>query len=190
MTGVNRAEMVGDLRARWRRWTEMVRLVALRQGKRYAVEPKEYGTLHAGLLELCRTLASQSDAAARPTFEEIEDVLVPWANHNSLIWADREIVYQLLDRCRTVQWILDGRPARRANWGLVKLVLTVAVAVAVIVLLWSWATDQMSLAGTPSWVQRLARVVNHHSPKGRLLVGGMVATLLAIAFVWRSARRS
>lgn len=190
MAGPGQLELVGEIRARWRRWTGIIELVASRQEKRYAVDPDEYHALHTGLLRLSRALTSRNDAASPPLFWELEEILAPWVNYDSMLWADHEIVSKLLDRCQAVQGLLDGRPAVRANRISARFVLGLVVAVAVVGVLLAWAGDLVSLppVGMPRWIQRAARAVGYRGPNGGLVIAGAVFSLIGIVFVWRSAR--
>ncbi len=190
MVESNQVELIGDLRARWQRWTAMVRLVASRQEQRFAVDPDEYHELHAGLLRLCRVSASRADATAQPMYAELEEIISPWVNFDALVWADREIISKLLARCEMVQQVLDGRPARRTIGNPRKLAWLAVVAVVAGAVILMWATGFVSppRLGAPTWIRRVIRVANSSGPNRQLLIFGAIAMLIAITFVWRSVR--
>jgi hypothetical protein len=110
------------LRARWRRWTAIVELFARRRRGRCRVDPQRYRALHGELIECCRSLAASADEPARGFCRRLEDLGRPWLSPGVFAKADREILENLLIRCRQAERELGertpGTVARRCVLGL------------------------------------------------------------------------
>jgi hypothetical protein len=103
------------LRSRWRRWTAIVELFASRRG-RCRVSPQAYRALHGELTGRCRSLSASADGPSREFCRGLEDLVQPWMNTGALAKADREILNDLLARCRLAERELRERtrgPASR-----------------------------------------------------------------------------
>jgi hypothetical protein len=103
---------VETLKTHWRRWVRIVHMFALRRPARRRVETHEYGLLHRGLIEKCRALAASTNEVDRAFYCYLEDLAQPWLSLAVLAKADREIVIDLLVRCRQAERQLGGR-----SWG-------------------------------------------------------------------------
>jgi hypothetical protein len=155
MTGRSQTGVAGEFGPRWRRWTETVRLFAVRAPARFAVDQDEYRKLYGELTRLCREGVGSCDATEQALFRQLEEILRPWVTLDSLDWADREIVCKLRDQCQQVQQVLEGRPAARGNRrspGLIWLGAGLLIA-ACLVLLVFWGGDPRSW----SWVLSIGR---------------------------------
>jgi hypothetical protein len=100
---MNRTHVAGvwpELRRDWRRWTLVVELFTRQARARLGVRPQDYERLHAGLLASCRALLKDADEAGRLIARSLEQLAGPWPNTGALEQADREILFDLLGRCR------------------------------------------------------------------------------------------
>jgi hypothetical protein len=131
-----RSTELASLKSRWRRWTAIVELFASRRRGRSRVNPQAYRTLHRELTECCRSLAASADEPARVFCRTLEDLAQPWLNPGVLAKADREILDDLLIRCRQAESELGERtrdPAARRRCALVIMVSAVAAGLFVLV---------------------------------------------------------
>lgn len=179
---------------RWERWTDLVGLFALRHKRRHALDPSEYRTLSAQLVESCRRLAEQCDSGQKARFRQLEEILLPWVSLDSLVLADHEIVYQLHKRCLLAQRMFGPGQRTHDNRRWAKhLFLLAGSVLALIVLLLAWH-DALAIAAGPlrttwRWGERVGRVVVLHGTNSPALIIGITGTLLIMAIVWRAARR-
>jgi hypothetical protein len=98
-----------ELKSQWRAWTAVIELFALRRTRR-RVDPEDYEVLHNQLIRTCRSRAEASDELKRPLYESLETLAQPWLTLGSLVRLDREILFDLLIRCRQAELRLDGLP--------------------------------------------------------------------------------
>jgi hypothetical protein len=105
---------VAALKTHWRRWVGVVHLFASRRPGRRRVETQEYRILHKELMERCRALVASTNEVDRAFYRYLEDLAQPWLSLAVLAKADREIVIDLLERCRQVDHQLGGRSWARS----------------------------------------------------------------------------
>ncbi len=173
---------------RWRRWAAVVERVARHGGVRMG--PGEYEALHGEVLAGCRALAESGGDEDRSFYHSLEGLAGPWLGPHVLAQADREILADLLTRCRDAErqmnhrvWlaVTDGRAAR--------LILFVLVAVAVALPL---ATADRLLPTVLERARQAAHLLEHavlqSSAFERLFAAGVLAVLVAVFVVSRSAR--
>src|SRR5438067_612778 len=96
MTGQDMAIEQDALRELWQRWVEVIRLFALRRGRRRWLSERAYQALHQSLIEACRSLASAADGEARAFYERLESIAQPWMALHILERAERDILFDLL----------------------------------------------------------------------------------------------
>src|SRR3954467_5690149 len=113
MQPVNRLTDLAALRKHWGLWTAVVELFARRRRARRRVNPREYEALHRGLLAACRVLAETGDEGKRPFYQRLEELARPWLAPLVLERTDREILFDLLGRCRGAARALGGG----GGWG-------------------------------------------------------------------------
>src|SRR5438445_314766 len=87
------------LRELWHRWSQVVEQFARRRRARRRLTPREYGTFHHELVQLCRALAEGAVGAERVRYEGLEALAQPWLALRALEQADREVLFDLLQRC-------------------------------------------------------------------------------------------
>ena len=188
-----RNERIEDFKARWREWTRIVRLCALRRKERFDIESYDYGEFHAELLLLCRAIASESKGPGSQQFRECEAILTPWVSISSLTLADRDIIHQLLRRCTRAERKLGGRRRLHLDWPTVKPLAGIAIVAAILfvplVLIYGGKPFSLPAAIMPSsWAHFLINVTGYYRVECQLLVIGTVVLALTMAVVWRSAR--
>lgn len=200
----DRSREIAGLSESWRQWSNIVRLFAAREERRYAILPTEYLARHVELLTRCRAMAGRNDPDRREPdrhdpdrqsiYCELVDILTPWVNLESLARADREIACQLLERCRAAQQVLDGPlGARRIGQRLRGvLVATALVALACIALLLIYQSGPLSWPAAVAarrWFRRIQYAVARNTFQQRLLAGGAVALFATMAVVWSAAKK-
>ena len=102
-----------SLAADWRDWSRIVRLFATRHSRLQQLVPGEYQVLHSEILRQLQALASTGDENRRKEFQEMEKLARPWCSLESFHGADRELLFLLLEECKSAQRFLDCqiRPA-------------------------------------------------------------------------------
>jgi hypothetical protein len=127
--GVNGVQLLGNrgvppevaaLKTFWHRWVDTVELFALRRPARRGVETREFGILHNELIKKCRLLAESTNEVEAAFYRYLEDLVRPWLSPTVLARADREILLDLLLRCRQAERQLGGRSWARSvlHWAL------------------------------------------------------------------------
>jgi hypothetical protein len=178
------------LRTCWRRWVSVVELFARRRPARRRVDPKTYGILHKELIQKCRSLAASADEVESVFYRYLEDLAQPWLTPAILARADREILTDLLVRCRQAENQLGGRTWAQSVLRVVIPLLLVSFFVFV-GLVGLGIADQ---AGFPilnwlrSWSDDVWFAVKRSSDVERLSVAGFVLIVISIFAVMRTAR--
>jgi hypothetical protein len=178
------------LRKRWRRWTEIVELFARHRRGRKRVDSQEFAELHRDLLEICRTLTGAENHVEASFYRYLEDLIQPWFDLRVFARADRDILLDLLIRCRDVESQLGGRSWLRALPLRALTALLGALIFAIILLpmarhslllstILDWARD---------WVDYFFYRVVHSSDLERLFAVGVVLIAISIYSVSRTAR--
>jgi hypothetical protein len=178
------------LRRLWRRWTAVVELFARLRRARQGVHPQAYRALHEKLTATCQALAEQAEGEQRAFYRELEDLAQPWMTPRALEQAEWEILIDLLGRCQEVEQKLEGRVwlPRLRRW--TKPLLAV-LAVPMGVLLLVWTADWLWLPAwdwVSDWSQRILLAVKRSSDLERMSLVGVIAILIAIYVVSRTAR--
>jgi hypothetical protein len=178
------------LRKCWRRWAHIVELFARRRPARKRVDPQAYVELHRELTHMCRVLAPSANEAEATLYRYLEGLVQPWLNLAVLDRAERDILFDLLIRCREVETQLGGRTRIRllAARG-VGFVL--ASCFFVITLLWlsgSLVSLRTILYRARSWSDELWFNVSHASEVQYLFFVGCALIVVCIYLVSRTAR--
>ncbi len=92
--------MAATLVALWGQWANVVEAVA--SARMPALTAAAYGKLQAGLLEECRAHVERGNAAQRPEFQRITDIVQPWLTLDTLAKIDAATLASLLARCRQI----------------------------------------------------------------------------------------
>jgi hypothetical protein len=178
------------LRARWRRWTAIVELFANRRRGRGRVDPQAYRALHRELTERCRSLAASADEPARSSYQTLENLVQPWLNPGVFAKADREILDDLLARCRRAERELGertrGLAARR--WCAPALMVSAAVA-GLFVCAWGAGRGWPPIPGrVRAWSALIWPVLKRWVGPGRFFLSSIVVSPAAHSIVSRVAR--
>ena len=91
----------------WRQWTSIVELFAENRMARHQVKPEDYSTLHARVLQACRSISGTKQEAP-PMVKRGAEIATPWLSLESLKSADHEILQNLYQSCQAVQRELDS----------------------------------------------------------------------------------
>src|SRR5215468_3104412 len=113
------------LRELWYRWLAVVELFARRRAGQHRLAEQEYRALREDLLRACRSLAEAAGAAGAGRYEALEGLVEPWLTLRTLGQADKELLFDLRERCQQIGQALGGPPWRfRARvWARLGLVL-------------------------------------------------------------------
>jgi serine/threonine protein kinase len=103
-----------ELRTRLRAWTAVVERLVLRRPNR-RVPDEDYKALHGELIRASRARAETSDEVKRSLYERVMNLAQPWLTSELLEHSDREILFDLLVRCREADLELQGLPQAAKN---------------------------------------------------------------------------
>jgi hypothetical protein len=190
MRSHDRTDHLRALRQHWRRWTEAVELFARCGRRRRRPHLDDYESLHRELLAACRALAAASEGPRRTYYEGLEELAGPWLTCRVLERTDRDILVDLLFRCRQVDAGLNGWTwldlARRWHWLAAFLLAMVALAGVlgvtadrVLFPLGDWLADR--------W-RALRPVLSQWTEPQGWIAAGIVAVLVAMYLLSRTAR--
>jgi hypothetical protein len=112
----------------WRQWTATVACFARGRPSRRSMDQHAFTILRDQLLAFSRARAAEAGGAEREFYLRIEGLLLPWVSVWSLAREDREILGDLLARCRQVECILERRPAGVAAGAWLAAILLVLMA--------------------------------------------------------------
>ncbi|MGZ3380462.1 MAG: hypothetical protein ACXVBB_09370 [Isosphaeraceae bacterium] len=181
------------LRRRFSRWAAIVELFARGRPARKRVDPQAYVTLHRELIASCRVLAASANEVEAVSYRYLEDLAQPWLDLAVLDRADRadrDILFDLLFRCKHVQAQLGGRSWIRVlrAWG--TPVFLGASFLAIMLLCMGRFSVVLStmLDRARNWSDDLSIRVNHSTDLERLFVVGLVLIMVTIYAVSRTAR--
>jgi hypothetical protein len=178
------------LKTRWRRWLRIVELFANERPARRRVDPEAYGMLQKELVTTCRSLAATANEVDGAFYRYLEDLVQPWLSPLVLGRADREILCDLLIRCRQVERALVGR-----SWS-PRLPFAVLVTISVSFFTFRWVLDRGITAEGASTVLLALRsvsddvwfAVTRSSDFERLSFVAVVLVAISIMTVSRTAR--
>jgi hypothetical protein len=98
----------------WGRWAKIVEVFARRRVSRKRVDPRAYAELHHELMRNCRALAASANDVDATFYRYLEQLVQPWLNLDVLARGERDILFDLLIRCRDVEAQIRGRPSIRS----------------------------------------------------------------------------
>ncbi len=127
------------LRKCWGRWTKIVELFARRQPARRRVDRQTYVALRRELIEHCQATAATANDVDAIFYRYLEDLVQPWLDPGVLNRTDRDILFDLLIRCKDAQSQLRGHSWIRVFPPMTAVALVVALLFAI----------------TPLWLGRL-----------------------------------
>jgi hypothetical protein len=178
------------MKARWCRWVEVVELFARRRAGRRRIDVEGYAVLYKELIQDCRALAESANEVEASFYRYLEDLVRPWMDPGVLARSDRDILLDLLVRCRQAERQLGIRTWLRSipDWAPRALVMSLVAAAGI----------TLFVAGAGGWLAALDRLrgwsddvwfaVRNSSDVERLCVIGIVMTIVSIFTVQRTAR--
>ena len=177
------------LKTHWCRWVKIVELFVRRRPARGRVDPHAYVRLHRELIRDCRRLAESTDEAEGAYYRSLEDLIRPWLTPSVLARADRDILIDLLIRCRQVDRQLGVRWWARKDlrWAAQALVASLFAAVGFLLVGASdgWHSGLDRLRG---WSDGLWFAVTRSSDLERLGLIGTALLIVSIFTISRAAR--
>ncbi len=178
------------LRRRFSRWAAIVEVFARRRPARKRVDPQAYVTLHRELIASCRVLAASANEVEAVSYRYLEDLAQPWLDLAVLDHEDRDILFDLLIRCKHVQAQLGGRSWIRVlrAWGTPVFLGASFLAIMLLCMGRFPAVLSTMLDRACNWSDDLSIRVNHSTDLERLFVGGLVLIMVTIYAVSRTAR--
>jgi hypothetical protein len=99
-----------ELKVRWRAWTAVVERFALRRRSDRPIQPEAYERLYGQLIQACDARVESCDEMRRPFYERLVGLARPCLTQNVLGHLDREVLFDLLIRCRQADLELQGLP--------------------------------------------------------------------------------
>lgn len=178
------------LRRRFNRWAAIVELFARRRLARKRVDPQTYVTLHQELIASCRVLAASANGVEALFYRYLEDLVQPWLNLAVLARAERDILFDLLIRCKHVQSQIGDHSWIR-TFGVRGTLVCVGALLFAIMLLWMGRFSVVLstvLDRVRSWSDDLYMGVIHSTDQERLFVVGLFLIMVAMYAVSRTAR--
>jgi hypothetical protein len=178
------------LRRRFSRWAAIVELFARGRPARKRVDPQAYVTLHRELIASCRVLAASANEVEAVSYRYLEDLAQPWLDLAVLDRTDRDILFDLLFRCKHVQSQLGGRSWIRVLRGWGTPVFLGASFLAIMLLCMGRFSVVLStmLDRARNWSDDLYIRVNYSTDLERLFVVGLVLIMVTIYAVSRIPR--
>jgi hypothetical protein len=179
------------LRCCFHRWAANVELFALRKRTRKRVDGHTYVALHGELIAKCRAAAAAANEVEAAFYRYIEDLAQPWLAPSALERADREILFDLLMRCRQIDQELGGRPWASYRRAAVAPFLVIFFAFALLPL---WRVKSSGALATildraRFWTVELSHEVNGAGDSQMLILIGSGLLIVAIWLVFRAARQ-
>jgi hypothetical protein len=175
-----------ELRRRLERWREVVELYA----RGFRGDPRKYAAAHGQLLQYCRETAQEAGDEQKPFYEDLEQIVRPWINTEALIQADKEILVEMLQRCRKAERELGGRSWLKARRRWVRpLLRLLAGAAGLAGLVWAAVRWRLLLLSTFKGARYQITVgLDRLGTSERWMVGGTIAIIVAMILLSRTAR--
>lgn len=175
-----------ELRRFLSRWREVVESSA--RGLR--VDPRKYQALHGELLQRCQALAGESGQEETPLYKSVAKMLEPWLNIEALTQANRDILLEVLQRCRQAERDLGGRSWLDASHRWLRPALaTLAGGMALGTLVWLtvrwWLPLRSLVTGTRF---EISMALNRMGASERWMFAGVIAIVVAIVLLSRTAK--
>ena len=176
----------GELRRRLERWRQAVEVYA--RGLRD--DPQKYAAVHGQLLQYCREMAQEAGGQQKAFYEDVEQVVRPWINAQALIQADKEILIEMLQRCRMAERVLSGQSLLKVNRRWLKPILMVlAGGLSLAVLAWATVRWWLLLKGTFKGARfQITWALDRLGTAERWMIGGSIAIIVAMFLLSRTAK--
>jgi hypothetical protein len=103
-----------ELKVHWRAWTAVVERIVLRRTHRRII-PEAYEKLYGELIRACYARVESCDEVRRPLYERLLALARPCLTQDVLLQFDRQVLFDLLIRCRQADLELHGMPRAARN---------------------------------------------------------------------------
>jgi hypothetical protein len=178
------------LRKRFHQWAEIVEVFARRRAARKRVDPRAYIALRREVIEECQRLADSANEVDGAFYRYIENLVQPWLDLSVLARGERDILFDLLLRCRHVQTQLGGQAWHQAipSW---RAAVAVALMFFAIILLFLGRVPvslRTILNGARDWADHIYIQVVRSTELERLFFVGCVLVVVSMFVVMRTAR--
>jgi hypothetical protein len=181
---------VAALRARWCRWVEVVELFARRRPGRRQVDSREYVILYKELIRDCHGLGDSASEVEKSFYRYLEELVRPWLAPGMLARSDRDILLDLLARCRQAERRLGVRSWTRvvSDWAPRAIMLSLLAAAGITFFMtgaggWLWALSRLR-----GWSDDLWFAAKYSSDVERLCFVGVVLIVVSMFTVSRAPR--
>jgi hypothetical protein len=183
-------EMEATLRATWGRWTAIVELFARRRPARLRVDPRAYVALHGELIATCQALAVSGDESKRPFLRELEELVQPFLTTRVLAKTDREVLFDLLFRCRDIERMLRGATwTMAASRWVAPVFLSIVLGLVAFILIWiTWGSWIPLWYRMRDWSDVVWITIKRSNDISWLIFLGVAVILTSIAILSRPAR--
>ncbi len=182
------------LKTRWKQWTAIIRLFALRADKRHALSEDNYNALHATLCQLCPAAEEDGTGAKAADATPLRKLIAPWSTLQSLERANRALIDQLYDHCLEARDLIDGSHAtrirKRTALELAAGVIVLALAAGAGICATSSSSGSWSVARmVRQWFDDVQQAIFSLGYGVESLLAAGVATLVAMMIVCRATGR-
>jgi hypothetical protein len=181
---------VAALKARWCRWVEVVELFARRRSGRRRVDSQDYVDLYKELIRDCHELGEAANEVERNFYRYLEDLVRPWLTLSVLARSDRDILLDLLVRCREAERQLGLRSWTRMipDWVPRAMVLSLFVAIGITLFVAGAGGWHSALGRLRGWSDDVWFAVRYSSDVERLCFIGIILIVVSIFTISRTAR--
>ena len=181
---------VAAMKARWCRWVDVVELFARRRPSRRRIDVEGYADLYKELMRHCRALAGSANEVEASFYRSLEDLVRPWLTPSVLARSDRDILLDLLVRCREAERQLGLRSWTRMipDWVPRAMVLSLFVAIGIALFVAGAGGWPSALGRLRGWSDDLWFAVRYSSDVERLCFIGTILIVVSMFTISRTAR--
>jgi hypothetical protein len=181
---------VAALKARWCRWVEVVELFARRRPGRRRVDSREYVVLYNQLIQDCHGLGDSANEVERSFYRYLEGLVRPWLAPGVLARSDRDLLLDLLARCRQAERQLGIRSWTPAvpDWAPRAIMLSLFAAAGIALFVTGAGGWLSALGRLRGWSDDLWFAVKYSRDVERLCFVGIVLIVISMFTISRTAR--
>lgn len=194
MGGQDKSADLVELRELFRRWTALVEFFTRRRSSGHRMRPREYCELHLGLLKAChQSQVRQAERTRQELFKELEKLAKPWGSLQSLATANRQVLSDLLVRCRQAEGVLNDQAgsftSRQWVAGMCLLAIALVAGTVLVVLTWDTPAVRSVVYEAQAVFARASFAIRRLGFTGRFVLITTIVVIVAIRIVVNSARR-